>query len=191
MMAIDMLQLLTSVEELGCIMVAGGGPEQADLARTYGCDYMDDEATLDISQNLMRVCRLPPVSRAARLLYVPADLPLLTVPDITRLLARRDRELTICRAMRDGGTNAMLATPGCRMTFSLGANSAERHAQAASASHSRFELLDDIAFQRDIDIPEDLAWLSRYGDRGRTVEYLRESKLDSRIMALFPESLAS
>jgi 2-phospho-L-lactate guanylyltransferase (CobY/MobA/RfbA family) len=93
--------------------------------------------------------------------------------------------------MRDGGTNAMLATPVNRMTFSLGANSAERHAQAASTGEKKFELLDDIAFQRDIDVPEDLAWLCRYGNCGKTVEYLRESKLDTRIMASFPQSLAS
>lgn len=191
MMAIDMLRLLSSIEELDGIMVVGGGPDQAQLARTHGCDYVSDDSTLDISRNLVRACRLPQISTATRLLYVPADLPLLTVQDVTRLLSRRNRGLTICRAMRDGGTNAMLATPGSRMTFSLGANSAERHAQAASTGKGKFELLDDIAFQRDIDVPEDLAWLCRYGDSGKTVEYLRESKVDTRIMASFPESLAS
>jgi 2-phospho-L-lactate guanylyltransferase (CobY/MobA/RfbA family) len=190
-MAIDMLRLLACVEELDRIMVVGSGPDQARLARKHGCDYVGDDSTLDISQNLIRVCGLAQVSSATRLLYVPADLPLLTVPDVTRLLARRNSELTICRAVRDGGTNAMLATPGNGMTFALGANSAERHAAAASAAKRRVELLDDIAFQRDIDVPEDLAWLCRYGSRGRTVEYLRESKVDRRIMALFPESLAS
>jgi 2-phospho-L-lactate guanylyltransferase (CobY/MobA/RfbA family) len=190
-MAIDMLRLLSSVEELDRVMVVGGGPDQARLARMHGCDYVDDDSTLNISQNLMRVCGLPQISTATSLLYVPADLPLLTVQDVTRLLARRDTGLTICRAMRDGGTNAMLATPVNRMTFSLGANSAERHAQAASTGEKKFELLDDIAFQRDIDVPEDLAWLCRYGNCGKTVEYLRESKLDTRIMASFPQSLAS
>jgi len=191
MMAMDMLRLLSSVEQLDRIMVVGGGPDQARLARIHGCDYAAEDPTLDVSQNLMRVCRLPPVSTAARLLYVPADLPLLTGQDVTRVLARRDCELTICRAMRDRGTNAMLSTPASRMTFSLGANSAERHAQAASADKRQFELLDDIAFQRDIDVPEDLAWLCRHGDRGRTVEYLQESKLAKRIVALFPQSIAS
>jgi 2-phospho-L-lactate/phosphoenolpyruvate guanylyltransferase len=190
-MAIDMLHLLSSVEELDRIMVVGGSSDQVRLARMHGCDYVDDDPTLDISQNLMRVCRLPHIATATRLLYVPADLPLLTVRDVTRLLARRNGGLTICRAMRDGGTNAMLAAPACRMSFSLGSNSAQRHALAATAENSPSEVLDDIAFQRDIDVPEDLAWLCRYGNNGKTVEYLRESKLDSRIMQLFPESLAS
>ena len=190
-MALDMLRVLSSVAEFDHIMVLGDGPDQARLARMHGCDYVNDDPALDISQNLIRVCRLPQIASAARLLYVPADLPLVTGQDVTQLLNRHTSELTICRAMRDGGTNAMLSSPASEMTFSLGRDSARRHALAAAGANRGFQLLDVTAFQRDIDVPEDLAWLSRHGNHGLTVEYLKESKLDMRLLQLFPESLAS
>ena len=191
LMAIDMLDALTAVATIDRILVLGQGAEQAALARAYGCDYADDDPTLTISGNLADVLRLPGIGAAARVLYIPADMPHVRPGDVRKLLARNGSGLTICRAMRDGGSNAMVASPVRAMRFSLGSGSAERHALAASAGGHRVEILDELAFQRDIDVPQDLAWLCRSGARCSTIRYLREARLETAVLELFPESLAS
>jgi 2-phospho-L-lactate guanylyltransferase (CobY/MobA/RfbA family) len=77
------------------------------------------------------------------------------------------------------------------MHFSLGSGSAARHASAAKAERTRVEIVDDPAFQRDVDVPQDLAWLCRIGINCTTVDYLRETGLDALVRQMFPEALAS
>lgn len=191
LMAIDALDTLTSVAAIDRILVLGQGAGQSELARTYGCDYANDRPALSISQNLDVVLRLPRIAAGGCALYIPADMPQVTPDDIATLLSRKKRGLTICRAIRDGGSNAMVASPPRGMHFSLGSGSAARHASAAMARRIPVEIIDEPAFERDIDVPRDLAWLCTTGARGRTLDYLRETGLAATVHRLFPESLVS
>lgn len=191
LMAIDMLETLTAVESIDRILLLGQDPDQAGLAGRFGCAYADDDPDLSISLNLDRVYRVPPVGTAGRVLYIPADMPQVKPDDVSRLLARAGKGLTICRAMRDGGSNATVACPPAGMRFSLGGGSAARHAGAAVAQGVRAEIVDDFAFQRDIDVPEDLEWLCATGIESRTVNYLRESGLAAAVRGQAAARMAS
>lgn len=189
-MAIDALHALAAVEMIDRILVLGQGVEQSELAREFGCDYACDDPALSISQNLDGTLRLPQVAAADRALYIPADMPQVAPDDIARLLFRHRTGLTICRAIRDGGSNLMVASPPRGMHFSLGSGSAARHAGAAMARGFQAEIIDDPAFQRDVDVPEDLAWLCTIATGGRTVEYLRRTGLDATVRAFARETVA-
>lgn len=181
LMAMDVLQALSAVPEAGRIVIAGQGAEHTRLAAQFHCDFVEDDPALDVSENVARAARLPTVAHAETLFYLPADLPLLTARDIHALLAQNGEGLTLCRASRDGGTNAMLATPPVAASFSFGSHSAGRHAAAARAAGWPVSVLDIAAFQRDIDEPRDLAWLCRHGLSGATVEYVRHANFEARL----------
>jgi 2-phospho-L-lactate guanylyltransferase len=191
LMALDMLQTLCSVPSISRVLVVGQGEDQARLARMHGCDYTADDTALDISANLTRIARQPPQAQAEALLYVPSDLALVRPADICRLLAAGRPGITICRAIRDGGTNALLASPPGRLAFSFGAGSCERHARSAMAEGRAVHVLDEVSFQRDVDVPEDLFRVCRDGGGNNLLDYLQNSGLASRLASLFPESLAS
>jgi 2-phospho-L-lactate guanylyltransferase len=191
LMAIDMLKTLTAVAAVDRILLLGQGSDQAELAERFGCEYADDDPALDISRNLDQVYAGPAVATADRALYRPGDMPHVRPGDIQRLLAWARDGITICRAARDGGSNATVACPPRGMHFSLGSGSAARHASAAKAERTRVEIVDDPAFQRDVDVPQDLAWLCRIGINCTTVDYLRETGLDALVRQMFPEALAS
>ncbi|MEX2123520.1 MAG: 2-phospho-L-lactate guanylyltransferase [Woeseia sp.] len=193
LMAIDVLRALCAVAEIGRVVVMGQGEQQARLASDYGCDYLADDPDLDVSGNVTRATRLLPMAEAGTLLILSADLPTLTARDIRALLGESESEggVLICRALRDGGTNALLASPAVRLTFSFGSGSAQRHAKAARAVGERVRIMDNVAFRRDIDVPADLAWLSRNGKSGEAIDYLRNSGLAARLAQQLPESMAS
>ena len=171
-MAIDMLKVLTSVCEIDRIFVLGQGPEQARLARAFGCDYLAEDPGLSLSQNVTGVCQTRDIANMEKMLFIAADLPLVTVADVSRLFANDGSDITILRALRDRGTNALLACPATPVSFSFGRDSARRHAMAAVANQRTVEILDDRAFQRDIDVPEDLYWHFRHGNRGELFDCL-------------------
>ncbi len=124
---------------------------------------------------------MPEIQSAKIFLLVAADLPRLCSKDFTRILRGHEEGVTICRAVRDGGTNAFIATMPQQVKFSFGSGSAKRHALAAQAAGQKVSVLDDTAFQRDIDTPEDLQCLCRQNDSCDTTKFLRGSGVVTRL----------
>lgn len=89
--------------------------------------------------------------------YIPADLPLLTVPDVNGMIdaSEHGRVLTMCRA-HDGGTNGLIAPPDLGFGPLLGSDSFRRHQELASDLKVEFRNYESDGFYRDIDTIEDL-----------------------------------
>ncbi|HZD54545.1 MAG TPA: 2-phospho-L-lactate guanylyltransferase [Woeseiaceae bacterium] len=168
-MAVHVLETLAAVRQIDRIVVAGQEPTHAALAAAFGCDFLADDPALDVSGNVARAVRRI-ADEAETVLYLAADLPLLSVEDIRELLARGRNGVTICRALRDGGTNALLARPPAAARFRFGGGSAKRHAAAARAAGWPARIVDLPAFQRDIDEPSDLEWLRQRDEIHGTIE---------------------
>lgn len=191
LMAVDVLRTLCAVPEIDGVLIAGQDDEHAALAADFGCDFIGDDPALNVSANVARATQAAIVSEAGTLLYLAADLPLLTVPDVQALIVRNWPGLTLCRALRDNGTNAILASPPAAANFSFGSNSAERHAAAARAAGWPVRVLDIPAFQRDLDEPSDLAWLCRCGSSGSAARYVRDAGVAARLVEVALASAAS
>lgn len=177
LMAIDVLRALSNTPEIDRVLLLGQGDEQAALAARFGCDYAIDDPVLDMSANLSRIACSTEIQSATNLLVVPADLPRLRPADISRVLHSHREGVTVCRAVRDGGTNAFIATMPQQIVFCFGVDSANRHILAARDAGLPVSLLDDGAFERDIDTPEDLLWLCYQKNSCDTASFLQELKL--------------
>ena len=227
-MAEDVLRALTHAPSVSGVIVIGQGPEQAEIAKRFGCEYVADQPGAGLSANLNRVARQLARRGADTLLFLPADLPTLQVDDVERILVTHRSGLTkarvtqagvthsgitkaevtkaevtktevtktevtktgitktgitISRAARDGGTNAVLATPPDAVEFRFGSDSARRHAEAALRAGHQASSLDDEAFMRDIDTPEDLRRLCSDASSCATVDYLRKVNLINTLRA--------
>ena len=89
--------------------------------------------------------------------YIPADLPLLTVPDVNGMIdaSEHGRVLTMCRA-HDGGTNGLIAPPSVGFRTRLGADSFRRHESLARELGIELRVCRSDGFSRDVDTIEDL-----------------------------------
>jgi FO synthase len=165
-MAADVLHALTHAPSLDGVVVMGEGTEQAELAARFGCEFAPDDPALDLSGNLARNAKRLAARGVKTLLVVPADLPALRADDVERFLGHRhsragnsdigNGDVTIARAARDGGTNALCVSPPDALEFCVGVDSARRHAESATAAGLTARIVDDPAFRSDIDVPEDL-----------------------------------
>jgi len=68
-----------------------------------------------------------------RLMIVPADIPVMLRNEVTQLLVLSEQYQVVIAEARDGGTNMLLVTPPCDLTFQYGQGSALRHEMAAAA----------------------------------------------------------
>jgi 2-phospho-L-lactate guanylyltransferase len=119
------------------------------------------------------------------LIIIPGDLPTLCPADLDELLSKHDSNaqpgLSLCPAIRDGGTNALVCTPPDALKFQYGTDSARVHIETATQHGLNAQRLPMQAFFRDIDMPEDLFWLSQQQEDSVTNTYLRESGIFARL----------
>ena len=174
-MATDVLLAATRCARIDQVVVVGQGPEQVTLAQRFDCLYEPDAPGLDVSQNVTRVAGLLAGRGVATAIVIPTDLPALSGNDLDRILRGHRHGVSLYRARRDGGTNALIATPPDCVNFSFGAGSAQRHEAGARSRGHAVRILDDAAFQRDVDTPDDLRHFCASGATCATLDYLRRS----------------
>jgi 2-phospho-L-lactate guanylyltransferase len=102
---------------------------------------------------------------ATAVLMIPADLPLLQVESLDRLLEAADAALAaghggpvvvIAPADARGGTNALLLAPPTIISPQFGTASLEAHLRAAAIADASVQLVDDPRLGFDLDTPDDL-----------------------------------
>jgi 2-phospho-L-lactate/phosphoenolpyruvate guanylyltransferase len=112
---------------------------------------------------------------ASAVLYLPADLPLVTTDALDGLLDAADACLAagsgrplVVLAPADArvGTNALLVAPPATIEPQFGEQSLEAHIRAAAAAEASLQLVHDPALGFDLDTPDDLERL----ETGRLVE---------------------
>jgi 2-phospho-L-lactate guanylyltransferase len=102
---------------------------------------------------------------ATCVLMLPADLPLLEVAALDRLLDGADAALAagngrplvvVAPADARGGTNALLVSPPTLVEPSFGEASLEAHLRAAARAEATVQLVIDPQLGFDLDTPDDL-----------------------------------
>lgn len=185
-MAADVLGALRESGRLAGIAILSGDalPDLPGL----GCSsrVIADDPALDWCGNLQRAAQQLELSGAQTLLVVPADLPTLRPADVSALLAAHRDGVTVCPAARDGGTNALVATPPSATEFLFGVDSARRHLEAAARRGFTATRLELPAFARDIDTLEDLHWLCEQRVDCAACRYLDEINVPARLRAKAP-----
>jgi 2-phospho-L-lactate guanylyltransferase len=105
---------------------------------------------------------------ASAVLIVPADLPLLSVEALDRLIEAADAALAagsgramvvIAPSDARAGTNALLLSPPDVIAPQFGVTSFEAHVRAAASVEASLQVVTDPALGFDLDTPEDLEML--------------------------------
>ena len=158
-MARDVLAALAAARRLdGCLVT--GGEDARRLAAETGCDWLSDDGAADMSTAISMAAAQLGKKGVRTMLVIPGDLPALRADDIDELLSMHHGGVSLCRAARDGGTNALLLTPPDAIDPHFGQNSARLHLQAAVRAGLSCQQLTLPAFARDIDTPQDLRLLN-------------------------------
>ena len=180
-MFMDVLNAVNDVENIEQIAVLTNDDEVAGLAEQLGHTVIHDNSDGELCAGLNSAVREIADQGATSVLVIPGDLPTITAADITKLLDRHHDGLSLCPAIRDGGTNAIVCSPPDAMPFQFGKDSARRHLETAEKSGLHAERLPMHAFFRDIDIPDDLIWLCGQETESNTVRFLRQSGIFARL----------
>ena len=151
-------QVLAAIQETGidAVWVVGGDRQIQDVAEEMCCLWLEDLGT-DLNDTLrLAFGKASEEGRAA--LYLPGDLPFLKGSDIHSVLTatRRQNNITLSPARRDGGTNGILVPAGIAFTPDLGPKSFSRHLAKAGEMGISVAFCYSTGLGMDLDSPEDL-----------------------------------
>lgn len=107
-------------------------------------------------------------AKADRVIFIHADLPLVTAQDIELLAAAPESEIAIAPDRHGTGTNALsLPLPKARaFAFAFGPHSFARHNAEAERIGLKIEEVRSPGLARDVDEPDDLADAAALTEQG-------------------------
>lgn len=163
----DELAVLCAWGLAAAIHVVSPDPEVAPIAEAAGA-----HALAQVSEGLNEAIRdgraAATGAGATAILILPADLPILDVPALDRLLDSADAAMAagagaplvvIAAADARDGTNALLLSPPGIIEPHFGSGSLEAHLRAARDAHATVQLVVDPVVGFDLDTPADLVRL--------------------------------
>lgn len=133
-------------------------PVAQQLASALGADVLAEsgllpESDLPADFNDLLAAAFDALGRqgAAQLAYLASDLPDVGSRCVERFLAAHQGGVSIARAARDGGTNALLFNAPRQFALAFGPNSAQLHHRNALAAGLSARWLDIPGISNDLD----------------------------------------
>ena len=181
----DVLAVATGCARLdGCVVVTDD-QEVTDLADSFGAITLAEPEERGLIPAVTAAGSWLRKAGAAAMVFMPADVPLATAPEIEQAISTWQRlegggpKMVIAPAEDLGGSNLLLtAPPGC-IPFAFGIDSYRKHVAIARQAGLNPVTLKLEGVGLDIDFPEDLKALAlrREGASGapRTLGFLASS----------------
>jgi 2-phospho-L-lactate guanylyltransferase len=162
-MAHRVLSALRGCSGIEKVFVATASPGVAAFAAQLGACPILQSAEIGMSFALSSALRLDEFSQPRRVLMLPGDLPLISPPALTEILAVGIEEpgIVVVPDRQRIGTNALLCSPPRALTPDFGGHSFDRHLARAAAAGVNATVLESSALSLDLDCPEDLDILRR------------------------------
>lgn len=151
------LDLLAQTPAIAQVLVISRDPAALALARARQARTVTESGAPGLNPALRRATRAAIVERAAGVLILPADLPLLAVSDVMQLVEPGEPGPLVAIAPdRHGlGTNALFVRPPGLIDYAFGPGSFARHTARADRAGARLRILHLPGAALDVDVPED------------------------------------
>ena len=138
------------------IWVVGGDERVNELTHLLGVDRLEELGT-DLNDTLKKAFALA-FEHGKSALFVAGDLPFLKPADIHSMMqaSRRQGNVTLAPARRDGGTNSILVPLGVPLEPELGSASFMKHLTQAAQLETSVAINSSQGLGFDLDVVDDL-----------------------------------
>ena len=156
----DMIAAATRTASLTRIWVVTPTESLAIFARRHGARVIEQTSQGLNAAFALALDVIGQTAPYAPVALLPGDLPLLRPDDVEAAVAlTQSAEVVLSPACSDGGTGAIVLRAGVRLPLAYGPDSFARHRREAVAAGLSSSLFEAASLGRDIDRPEDLAFL--------------------------------
>lgn len=164
------------------VLVVTSDERIIDFATSLGADVLVQREDQGINAALDQAVEKLKQEDAGTLIVVPGDVPQIEVRDIQALIEHHDTSggITLVKARRDGGTNALVCSPPDAIEFLFGPQSAARHMATAQAAGIRPVVAKVAGFADDLDTPNDILRFIEHPRVSLAYDYLSQKQFAER-----------
>ena len=156
----DVLEAVSSCDLVDRVMVVTGDDEVAAVSREYGAEVHPEPESPGLIEAVTEAGRELAGDRVDTLLFLPADVPLVSVEELEVVLDGFGRqsgpEMMIVPAADLGGSNCVACSPPDCMRFGFGEDSFRRHLRIAAELGVTAQVAKLPGIGLDVDTPDDL-----------------------------------
>ena len=112
-----------------------------------------------------------------QMLYLSVDLPFVQETDIAKFIAEHQGGLSIVKAHKENGTNALILDLPATLKFQFGVNSFDKHLAAAKAQKINTKIVEIKNLSLDIDTWDDLQVFKKSSMNTQFLNFIRRHNL--------------
>lgn len=156
------VETLIQIPEFDEVLVVSRDTEALAIARDHGARTLLEDGAPQLNVALERATVVAKSYNAESVLILPADLPQISKDDVVTMVeaGRQAPVVVISPDHRREGTNALFINPAGLIEYDFGAGSFERHCERARLAGAELIILELSSLARDVDVPEDLGFLT-------------------------------
>ena len=153
-----------------------------ELAVRFDFEVMADDDNSGETHAIEMATKICQARGAENTLVIPADIPLIEVAELKKIVAHAPRGGALLVPDAAGrGTNAAWRSPADLFPLRFGNDSFLPHMAAARATRLPCVVLEMVSIARDIDRPEDLFAVAAASGERQSQKLLRSWKLSGRV----------
>jgi 2-phospho-L-lactate guanylyltransferase len=178
----DVLQTLSGWQSRPAVAVVTSDPFARDLAARFNFQVIADDDNGGETSAIAMATALCCDRGARSTLVIPADIPLVEVADLQRIVDAAPPQGTVLVTDTAGrGTNAAWRSPADLFPLQFGNDSFSPHLIAARSTGLPCVVLELPSLARDADRPEDLRELAAATGQRRAQKLIRSWSLEERV----------
>ncbi len=168
----DVLDVLIGSAVIAGVTVLSCDADVISGAREQGAEVLDTGADSGYAADVLKGIEYLSGKCVNKVLVLPADVPELSNEDLLLLERAHQDGVTLCPALRDGGTNGLVFTPPLPIDLKYGAHSLAEFCREAEQHRIPVNVVAPPGLTCDLDRPADLLALRRQPAGNRTWRYL-------------------
>jgi 2-phospho-L-lactate/phosphoenolpyruvate guanylyltransferase len=169
----DILHTLHTSDDVQGVTIVSSDKSIQELAENYQAGFIQIESDGGYSEDATHALNTLDSSRYKTIGIIPADVPQLSHADLSKLAKNHTEGITLCPAIIDGGTNAMIFNVPLPVPLMFGKDSLETYRSFAVKNNIPVNVELIKGLERDVDRPEDLLWLSKQSSGGKAWSFIK------------------
>ena len=155
-MAAQVFEALFSIRRIEKIVVLTNEKEWLKSFDNQKITFLKDPKIKKLKAKITHAAKWIQNQGIQQMLYLSVDLPFVRETDIANFIAEHQGGLSIVRAHKENGTNALILDLPTTLKFQFGINSFDKHLAAAKEQKIKTKIVEIKNLSLDIDTRSDL-----------------------------------
>jgi len=155
-LATQVFEVLCSIRSIEKIVVLSNEREWLKSFDNQKITILKDPEIKNLKAKIAHAAKWIQNQGIQQMLYLSVDLPFVQETDIAKFIAEHQGGLSIVKAHKENGTNALILDLPATLEFQFGVNSFDKHLAAAKAQKINTKIVEIKNLSLDIDTWNDL-----------------------------------